>query len=49
MVPEDRKRQGLVLRRSVAENLMLPSLPQVHQIGSDDRSKAKRLLLQVGH
>lgn len=43
MVPEDRKRQGLVLRRSVAENLMLPSLQRFTRLGLIMRSKAKQI------
>lgn len=43
MVPEDRKSQGLVLRRSVAENLMLPSLRSFTRLGLIMRSKAKQL------
>jgi rhamnose transport system ATP-binding protein len=43
MVPEDRKRQGLVLRRSVAENLMLPSLQLFTRFGLLTKSKAKKI------
>ena len=33
MVPEDRKTQGLILRLSVAENMTLPTLPEVSNHG----------------
>lgn len=46
MVPEDRKRQGLILRRSVAENLMLPSLRRFTRIGLMMRSRAKQTCSQ---
>ncbi len=43
MVPEDRKRQGLILRRSVAENLMLPSLRHFTKFGVINRAKVRRV------
>ncbi|MGH9103609.1 MAG: sugar ABC transporter ATP-binding protein, partial [Acidimicrobiales bacterium] len=33
MIPEDRKLQGLVLHRSIADNLVLASLPSVSNLG----------------
>lgn len=46
MVPEDRKRQGLVLERSVAENLMLPSLRLFSRLGVVSGARARRICRQ---
>jgi rhamnose transport system ATP-binding protein len=42
LVPEDRKREGLVLDRSVAFNLSLPILGAVSRIGFVDRPEESR-------
>ena len=43
MVPEDRRTQGLVLNRSVAENLLLPSLDRITRLGVVERGRARAL------
>ena len=43
MVPEDRRTQGLVLTRSVAENLLLPSLDRITRLGVVERRRASSL------
>jgi rhamnose transport system ATP-binding protein len=43
MVPEDRRTQGLVLNRSVAENLLLPSLDRITRLGVVERRRARSL------
>jgi ABC-type sugar transport system ATPase subunit len=43
MVPEDRRTQGLVLNRSVAENLVLPSLSRITRGGIVQRGRALSL------
>jgi ABC-type sugar transport system ATPase subunit len=43
MVPEDRRTQGLVLNRSVAENLLLPSLDRITRLGVVERGRARSL------
>ena len=42
-VPEDRKRQGLVLSQSVAANLALPQLPRLGTGGMVSRSRVRAL------
>jgi ribose transport system ATP-binding protein len=46
-LPEDRKTQGLVLERSVTENLSLPSAPRLSRFGWMDR-RAERQLAERG-
>jgi ribose transport system ATP-binding protein len=43
MVPEDRRTQGLVLNRSVGENLLLPSLDRITRLGVVERRRARSL------
>jgi ribose transport system ATP-binding protein len=43
LVPEDRKRQGLVLGRSVASNLSLPQLSRLARAGVVSRSRESEL------
>ncbi len=43
LCPEDRKEQGLVLRRSVRNNLTIPILDKVSRHGVIDRGKEKKL------
>jgi ribose transport system ATP-binding protein len=42
-LPEDRKTQGLVLERSVAENLVLPSAPRLSRFGWMKRAAERAL------
>jgi len=42
-LPEDRKTQGLVLERSVRENLALPSTPRLSRLGWMDQAAEKAL------
>jgi ribose transport system ATP-binding protein len=42
-LPEDRKTQGLVLERSVQENLALPSVPRLSPFGWIDRAAERAL------
>ncbi len=44
LVPADRKRDGVFLRLSVSENLLLPSLRQVTRCGLLDFSAARRVV-----
>ena len=43
LVPEDRKRHGLVLRQSVSANLSLPQLPRLSRAGVLDRRRERAL------
>lgn len=43
LCPEDRKEQGLVLRRSIRNNLTIPILDKVSRHGVIDRRKEKKL------
>jgi ribose transport system ATP-binding protein len=43
LVPEDRKRHGLVLPMSVAENMTLPNVPQRARWGTLDRAAERRV------
>lgn len=44
-VPEDRKREGLLLNESMKENLILPNLKIFSKFGFVDRKKQKRVAL----
>ena len=49
LVPEDRKRHGLVLPMSVAENTTLPNVGQLARWGTLDRATERRIAeTQVG-
>jgi ABC-type sugar transport system ATPase subunit len=52
LVPEDRKRQGLVLELSVRENTALAALPQLTRLGWIDRGRerslVRRFIAQLG-
>ncbi len=39
LIPEDRKNQGVLLERSIAENISLPSLPTISRLSVIDKGK----------
>jgi len=43
MVPEDRRAQGLILNRTVGENLLLPSLDRITRFGVVEQRRARSL------
>jgi ribose transport system ATP-binding protein len=47
LVPEDRRRQGLLLPKSVAENLTLSVLPRISRFGVVDRAAEERLVARA--
>lgn len=49
LVPEDRKREGLVLKMSLGDNICLPSLHTIHIIGTIVRKKKKKLVNKFLH
>ncbi len=49
LVPEDRKRQGLVLEMSVADNLTLAVLKRLGQLGFRDRGEEQARASQIAH
>src|SRR5215217_3301449 len=52
LIPEDRKTQGLVLPLSVRENVTLPTLPRISQLGvvvpTAERAETAEMIAQLG-